>query len=96
MVLVRNALLRICLVRNALLRIIFGAQRLTWKNCGAQSPRRAEALRTKNFGAQRLTLVRNARPPSIFATRLFETFICVTNNDYSMKKVYFKMLHEIF
>ncbi|PAV65416.1 hypothetical protein WR25_19328 [Diploscapter pachys] len=56
MVLVRNALLKLCLVRNALLGIIFGAQRLTWKNCGAQSPRRAEALRTKNFGAQRLTL----------------------------------------
>ncbi|PAV55830.1 hypothetical protein WR25_21538 [Diploscapter pachys] len=55
--LVRNALLRICLVRNALLGIIFGAQRLTWKICGALSPRRAEALRTKNFGAQRLTLL---------------------------------------
>ena len=42
---------------------MFGAQRPTQNNCGAQRPRRAEALRTKNFGAQRLTLVRNARPP---------------------------------
>ena len=49
---------------------MFGAQRPTQNNCGAQRPRRAEALRTKNFGAQRLTLVRNARPP--FIIRMFQ------------------------
>ena len=53
MVLVRNALLKLCLVRNALLKIIFGAQRLTWKIVVRKALDGLRRCAPNIFGAQR-------------------------------------------